>query len=510
MPYVTNERLSGSSTSSGKNWSSAVDSFVDAANTYDCVYSWRSGRGKSSSKVLSPDVDSAVGSSLADRINARQEAIQGYLDQVSAGAAGGPTHFLTEDIGHSFGVLHAKTRVGSGSVSYRTSYDTQDRYWFHYRNPVPSTASRLYANGSVIHNTTAAYIPDFGTWFRSRGATLPNQNTSTNPSTILPNGLNQRDHSTRLINASNPFDNQASFLATAIELLRGDVPKFVGNLRMHRDEILKLKTRFKSFKQASAYLGEQSLNVQFGWAPIMRDVADGIKLLLTVDQAIFPTDDTRRRREAQLFSIGDSSIRGIEWGLTSHLTDRYSGFPSGAHRAVNSYSGPGFVSRVPIDTDVTLQATADIRLTARYRTGLKPTSANNGYVDQALQLLGLKLTPEVIWELTPWSWMIDWFSNIGTIVSNVSTLGFTNAILNYAYSTLRYRATTSYRGVRPAQLTPPNYAGIYSWSGNIIFQEEYDMKVRMAASPFGFSVATPDLSVGQWGILSSLGLARSR
>ncbi len=510
MSYFTNERLTGSAVSSGRSWNQAEYSFVNAPTAYDCVYSWRSGRGKSSSKMLSPDVDSSEGSTLTDRINARQEAIQGYLDEVSMSAQGNAENFLTEDIGHSFGVLHAKTRVGSGSVEYRTRYDSSNRYWDRFDNPVPVGASRLYANGSVIHDTVGAYIPDFGTWFRSRGATLPNPNTSTNPSTLLPNGLDQAGHSTRLISAANPFDNQANFLATAVELLRGDIPKFVGNLRMHANEIRKLKVRFKTLKQASEYLGGQSLNVQFGWAPIIRDIGAGIELLLSVDRAMFPTDDTRRRREAPLLSIGADDQRTLEWGIVPHLTDRYNGFPVAGSRAVNSIVGPGFHRRVTINTDVTIRATADIRLTAKFRTGLKPTSANNGYVDQALTLMGLKLTPEVVWELTPWTWMIDWFANIGTIVSNVSTLGYTNAILNYAYSTLRYRATTSYVGRRPGILVPPTSAGFSDWSGNILFQEEYDMKVRMAASPFGFSVATPDLSVGQWGILASLGLARSR
>jgi hypothetical protein len=460
--------------------------------------------------VLSPDTDSTAGSTLLDRYRARQEAIEGILDSVSAGAAGGPTHFLTEDIGHAFGVLHAKTRIGSGSVFYRTSYDsTGTKFWYSYTNPVPSVASRMRLDGTVLLNGVSNYIPDYGTWFRSRGATLPSANTSTNPSATLPNGLDQKGLSTRLISAANPFDSQADFLATAVELLRGDVPKFVGNLRIHRDNLLRLKKEFKTYKDAAKYLGEQSLNVQFGWAPIIRDIGKGLELLLGVDQALFPTDDTRRRRDSKILSTGYQTVANMEWGLTPHLSDRYSGFPTKTGPLVNRVEGPGFVTRAPLSTDLTIQATADIRLSARFRTGLKPTSANNGYVDQALTLLGLKLTPEVVWELTPWSWMIDWFSNIGTIVSNVSTLGFTNAILNYAYSTLRYRYTTSYVVRRPVP-SDTFTEGVKRVTGNVLFQEEYDMKVRMAASPFGFSVATPDLSIGQWGILASLGLARSR
>ncbi len=508
MPYQTTEKTSGSSISSGTLSDDPTTRSIDATTNYDCVYSWRTGRSVDVTKML-PEPGSE--GNLSERLMARKKVIERQLSELELGAPGSNSHFLTKDYGHDFGVFHSKTITHPGSVSHRPWDGAEIRTLV---NPVPSTHPRLHSNGHISYDAIGAELVDIDGFFTGRGATLPSDMSYvSNPSVQYPNGLDQRGHSTRLINAANPYNNQASFLATAVELLRGDVPKVLGNLRRHYIEIQALKTRFRDVRQAAKYLGEQSLNVQFGWAPIIRDIGAGLQVLLTVDRALFPSDSTRRRRDAMLFSVGDQTRRTVEWTANTHLSSRYGSWPSQETSLLhNGRTKGGYVIRTPITTDIALSSSADIRLTAKFNTGLSPTAITNGYVDRGIELLGLKLTPEVIWELTPWSWLIDWFSNIGTIVSNVSTLGADNAKLNYAYSTLRYRESVSFNGYRPPLITETSAKpqGYLSWSGDVAFVQQSDMKVRLAASPFGFSVSTPGLSAIQWGILASLGLARAR
>jgi hypothetical protein len=509
MPYFVNEKTSGSSISSGRESvaGNISSSFIDSTNAYDCVYSWRTGRGVDLNKML-PEPGSE--GNLAERLLARKKVIERELSALERSAQGDSANFLTKDFGHDFGVLHFNTLASTGSV---TTVKDVGRWYEEekvYQNPVPSTAARMMENGNINYNTADLFIPDNGEYFRAKGATLPNTNMSTVPARFPPYGNDQVGNSTRLINAMNPFANQASFLATASELLRGDVPKILYDLRKHREQILRLKVQFKSFKEVSKAMGDQSLNIQFGWAPIIRDVAAGISVLLNADRALFPSDETRRRRETPVTSMGGQTTQAVEWGITPHLRNRYSGFPTEANSPLwNSRSPSGFVQRVSLPTEVALHMTTDLRLTAKFRTGLIPNQANNGWLDRGLDLLGLRLTPEVIWELTPWSWLIDWFSSMGSIIANVSTLGATNAILNYAYSTYRCRFTASYN-VRHPVIAPSSSDGVKAVTGKIGFVEKYDFKQRIAASPFGFSVSMPNLSVTQWGILASLGLARQR
>jgi hypothetical protein len=161
-----------------------------------------------------------------------------------------------------------------------------------------------------------------------------------------------------------------------------------------------------------------------------------------------------------------------------------------------------------MDTIHASRETIDIRTTVRFQTNLIPTASNNGYVDRLRDLLGLKLTPEVIWELTPWSWLIDWFSNIGLVVENLSNLHASNLILNYAYSTICREAVDSSVTSRPA-LTSAS-TGYRTWEGDVVTKYETWQKVRLKASPYGFATTLNSLTGSQWAILVALGLARQR
>ena len=160
----------------------------------------------------------------------------------------------------------------------------------------------------------------------------------------------------------------------------------------------------------------------------------------------------------------------------------------------------------PQPATISLLEELSVRTSARFLTSARPSVTNNSHLDRAIDLLGLELTPEVLWELTPWSWLIDWFSNMGTVISNLTSLGLSNTILNYAYSTARLKTGVG-MSVRP-QVT--SGSGLKSFSGTFNYFFDSDLKVRIAASPFGFDVSTDLLNPGQWGILAALGLARSR
>jgi hypothetical protein len=115
------------------------------------------------------------------------------------------------------------------------------------------------------------------------------------------------------------------------------------------------------------------------------------------------------------------------------------------------------------------------------------------------KLFGISLTPEVLWNLAPWSWAVDWFSNTGDVISNLSDWASDGLVLQYGYMmehtvssyTYSMSPTGIYRGV-PA---PP-----------VSFVTE--TKIRRRASPFGFGINLSALSARQNAILVALGLSR--
>jgi hypothetical protein len=118
--------------------------------------------------------------------------------------------------------------------------------------------------------------------------------------------------------------------------------------------------------------------------------------------------------------------------------------------------------------------------------------------------LGLKPTPDTVWELSPWSWAIDWFSNTGDVISNVSDFANQGLVMHYGYimeHSIRSRTYFQERSGYKINRSPVP-------AGPLTLVTE--TKVRRQANPFGFGVSWEGLSTFQASILAALGISRRR
>jgi hypothetical protein len=117
-------------------------------------------------------------------------------------------------------------------------------------------------------------------------------------------------------------------------------------------------------------------------------------------------------------------------------------------------------------------------------------------------LFGLELTPDVLWELTPWSWAVDWFSNVGDVIHNVSAWANDGLVMKYGYIMEYSFVQDTYTFVGPTNVVggfagrPPNLTLVV------------ETKVRKKANPFGFGLTMSGLSTVQKSILAAVGLSR--
>jgi hypothetical protein len=121
----------------------------------------------------------------------------------------------------------------------------------------------------------------------------------------------------------------------------------------------------------------------------------------------------------------------------------------------------------------------------------------------AKEILGVDLTPEVVWNLTPWSWAVDWFSNVGDVLSNISDTIDDSLLMRYGY-------------IMEHTIVRDTYTRKYDrpfWDKSVLLDSGVSLvtetKLRRRANPFGFGMSWEGLSPKQLSILASLGITRS-
>jgi hypothetical protein len=115
-------------------------------------------------------------------------------------------------------------------------------------------------------------------------------------------------------------------------------------------------------------------------------------------------------------------------------------------------------------------------------------------------LLGTDLTPELLWNIAPWSWLADWFANTGDVISNLSDFKTGELVMRYGYvmETVKVSDTYTHYPVGPSP-----------YGGSVVeLTFVTETKKRRPANPFGFGLSWEGLSPFQQAILAALGITR--
>ncbi|UJQ85230.1 MAG: putative maturation protein [Alehxovirus infecundadaptatum] len=110
-------------------------------------------------------------------------------------------------------------------------------------------------------------------------------------------------------------------------------------------------------------------------------------------------------------------------------------------------------------------------------------------------VFGLELSPANIWEAMPWSWLIDWYSNVGDYLSIYNNV----VLVTHTPVCIMTRSTTQATFARTDHVTEID-GGNGSWT--------YQTKIRSIVSPTLNFGAPPFLTDRQLSILGSLAILR--
>jgi len=269
---------------------------------------------------------------------------------------------------------------------------------------------------------------------------------------------------------TNPLVNLVTAMA---ELRREGIPHIVGAEAM-RDRALRARNA-----------GSEYLNYEFGWRPLVNDVLD-------LANAIINSDEIMKSYERN---------SGVRLGRSYNYPQEIS---SEETRVTGQRLVPVIKSGYSTATGVRHTVT-----TTRSRTWFEGTFtyhlAPQGSLARKEQLaakrFGLRLTPEVLWNLTPWTWAADWVTNMGDVIHNISAFANDGLVMPWGY-VMKETSITKEVFFSGSTLT---------WSGaspSLSQKWTTTRKLRRKATPFGFGLNPATFSGRQWAILAALGLAR--
>lgn len=358
---------------------------------------------------------------------------------------------------------------------------------FHLENPAFSLANsgdyQAYSNWNTIRRYLGGFVP----------AIWPAD------ARFVPSGMTD----SALMNATGQYAIADASVhgATAWNKFRpgnptADLGVFLGEFK---DIPRMLETTARGFHNLWKSIGGRShgkipkevanhwLNTQFGWLPFISDLRKFHRTYASTDaqlQRIRRQNGAWIRHGGTLESTKTSTVQA-----SSDVYTKHSPLPQ-ANILVNSSAPGSYVQSLDVEQRTWFEGS--------FRYYIPNVNSVEWEKRVLLDLYGAMPNPSLIWELTPWSWLVDWCSNVGDVVSNMSTGWAENLAAKYAF----VMKSTDYTWVLNSTLRMKPAVVHNTWS--------YPLKWRMRtpASPFGFGLSGIDFTARQWSILSALGLSR--
>jgi len=280
-----------------------------------------------------------------------------------------------------------------------------------------------------------------------------------------------------------PTNASSNLLVALAETVKDGLPSIIGS-RSWRDRALTARNA-----------GDEYLNKEFGWDPLIHDISSFADTIRNSEKIISQYERdmgklVRRRRNLPTQRTVTETILSGSKSPTS---------------TIYSVTGAGSKPFSPGVWSVRDEQLRQTWFSGAFSYGVPLNSTGRGGIASlaamADKLFGLSLTPDVLWEITPWSWAIDWFSNTGDVLSNLSDVATQGLVMHYGYlmeHTVHTR-TYSLDGVSLSGMPfPMRPVSLVS-----------ETKKRIKANPFGFGVSWEGLSPFQLSIAAALGISRS-
>jgi hypothetical protein len=254
----------------------------------------------------------------------------------------------------------------------------------------------------------------------------------------------------------------------ALKLIDKTTRRTILGLRRYgvrKDKGMKLVGR--KAKEAKRFIANQWLQLQFGIAPLLSDIDDGMRALA----------------EFNNYSPRD------------HVQSTYKFDKSLVTVTSNGYNGFGWKERTVTKLNLEIVTRGSLRLNVEGKVG--PSIARHfGFTWGDAALAG--------WEICPWSFLADYFGNIGDIIAAAT---FASSDLSWCNRTTRIRKTRDNRILLDSFTRASGDECTVAGGGNALFREITRSVVREFHTPYvpSLKLKCPGIESRKW--LNVLALA---
>lgn len=318
-------------------------------------------------------------------------------------------------------------------------------------------------------------------------------------------------YGTLLVNTNGLFSppSRKTYEATATRIMRNmrptkpdfELARFVGELRE-----LPMLANLASLPKKPSDLGRFHLGTQFGVIPTVSDIQKAADAVIESETIL--TEFARRastivRRNRTLTLEKDTLVH------SRALPGRVGSSTVVGDVNVRSDLAAHNNAEVGLHISCETVRTRELRVFSDFEYFVGDphgfSSRISEYVAKAKKLSGSGLSASTVWELTPWTWLSDWFIDIGSLLAyqeDVASDGLvarrSGFLVEDRYDTLGHLSTAMAGNLR--------YISILRSTQPLVGQRRDQW--RWPGGPYSMS-ANWDLTGFQWAILGALGLTKA-
>jgi hypothetical protein len=272
---------------------------------------------------------------------------------------------------------------------------------------------------------------------------------------------------------TNPV-NPAADLSVAIgELIHDGIPSLPG--------------------KADGNIGDEYLNLQFGWSPTIKDGKAFLQAVHFQDTLInqFLRDNGKQVRRTF----------GIPPKVSSSHTVSSVNYPPVPLNSGAPWSAGGQEIKLGI-LETTTVTTQYVWFEGVFTYYLPPSVFGKSLAELD-KTYGIVPDINTAWNLLPWSWLVDWFSNAGVAMKNLAAFTSGGLTMPWGYVMCDTKTVTDFRW--SGQVRNPSGVFVpYSFTESRTTRT----RQRRQATPFGFGLNWDGFSPFQLSILAALGISR--